>query len=170
MKTTSLPLARHDDLNIQTLAGELLVYDRRTDKAYVLSPSAAAVWRACNGERSVKQIADSLSRQTPTTEQAVWYALSQLNELLVKPVTIPNEFAGLSRRQFLKRTGLIAGAAAVPVVVSIVAPPSAHAQSVTQVCCRCVNYTSVFGNCDQCDFICSGAGGLVSCMVESPCP
>ena len=28
-----------------------MVYDLKTDKAYVLSPSAAGVWRAANGER-----------------------------------------------------------------------------------------------------------------------
>ena len=131
------PHARQNDLLVQDAQNELVVYDTKTDKAYVLNPSAAAVWRACNGKRSIQEIAHYLNQSTPTDEQAVYYALGQLNDLLEQP--IQNEFTGMSRRQFLKHAGIVATAAAIPVVVKIVAPSPAHAQSFLNGCCVCAN-------------------------------
>jgi hypothetical protein len=163
MSTTTRPLARKTNLFVQDANNELVVYDTNTDKAYVLNPSAAAVWRACNGKRSVQEIAQYLNQTTPTDEQAVYYALRQLNDLLEQPAIAPKEFLGMSRRDFLKRTGL-ATAAAIPVVVKIVAPTPAHAQSAF-TCCEC-NDNSI----DQslacgipCDTFCAGHGGTKSC-------
>lgn len=171
MSRTTLPLARKDGLQIQTVPGETLVYDGSTDKAYVLSPSAAAVWRACNGARSVQEIAQYLSADTPTNEQVVWYALGQLNDLLVEPVTLPKELAGISRRQFLKRAGVVAGAVAIPVVVSIVAPSPAHAQSVNIWCCMCANgIGNSYTNCDQCDSFCQTVGSTLANCLPGLCP
>lgn len=165
MSRLTMPLARKQNLQIQTVADETLVYDMTTDKAYVLSASAAAVWHACNGERTVQEIAQYLSRETPTDETVVWYALAQLNPLLQEPVAAPHEFGSLSRRQFLTRAGLIAGAAAVPVVVSIVAPKAAHAQSITEVCCDCNNLTGdVLANCSLCNTFCADKGGVQECI------
>jgi hypothetical protein len=144
-------------LNVDRVGQETLVYDRKSDKAYVLSPSAAAVWRACNGRRNVQEIATYLSQDTPTNEHTVWYALGQLQELLDAPVEIPKTHQGISRRQFLKRAGLVGAAAAVPVVVSIVAPSAAHAQSTTGVCCQC-DIEPVFivvPDCEECFSQCS---------------
>jgi hypothetical protein len=170
MKKSVLPLARRDDLNLQTVAGEALVYDTRSDKAYVLSPSAAAVWRACNGERSVQEIAVYLSRETPTSEEVVWYALGQLKDLLVEPVQPPASMAGISRRQFLKRAGIVAGAAAIPVVVRIVAPPPAHAQSVIVWCCLCMSGVgNTYTNCDQCVDFCQSIGSTLNDCIPGFC-
>ena len=57
------------DLVIQFAADELLVFDHRTHKAYVLNPTAAAVWHASNGTRTVPEIATYLSGETPTTKK-----------------------------------------------------------------------------------------------------
>ena len=46
---TGTPRARQNDLVIQDAANELVVYDTKTDKAYVLNPTAAAVWRIISG-------------------------------------------------------------------------------------------------------------------------
>ena len=71
MNVQNFPLARKDGLIVQTLAEELVVYDTHTDKAYVLSPSAVAVWRACSGKRTVQEIARYLSRETPTDDLTI---------------------------------------------------------------------------------------------------
>ena len=154
---TGTPRARQNDLVIQDAANELVVYDKKTDKAYVLNPSAAAVWRACNGKRSVQEIADYLNQTSPTDAQAVYYALGQLQDLLEQPAHVPPSFAGMSRRDFLKRAGIVATAAAIPVVVKIVAPTPAHAQSALN-CCNCTNGSSwPSQNCDSttCNTLCS---------------
>lgn len=168
MSRSALPGARTHDLLVQNTHDELVVYDTRTDRAYVLNPSAAAVWRACNGKRSVQEIAQYLSQTTPTDEQAVYYALAQLNDLLEQPAHAPREFLGMPRRQFLKRAGLVATAAAIPVVVKIVAPEPARAQSFTQYCCTCNNNPtsgSLVLDCGLCDTLCAAQGGVASCVV-----
>ncbi len=162
------PLARQADLIVQTVATEVLVFDKQTDRAYVLSPAAAAVWRACNGKRSVREIADYLNQTSPTNEQTVWYALSQLEDLLQEPLLMPKTMVGISRRQFLKRAGLVAGAAAIPVVVKMVAPTAAHAQSVMEFCCVCNNTPTagtVVADCAVCTGLCVANGGVASCVV-----
>lgn len=159
------PLARSTDLNVTSTGQETLIYDKRTDKAYVLSPAAAAVWRACNGKRTVQEIASYLSQDTSTDEQTVWYALGQMQDLLQAPVEVPHDLQGISRRQFLQRAGFIA-VASIPVVVSIVAPPPAHAQSVAGFCCIC-NNGALFGanDCSLCDGRCSTHSGLNNCVL-----
>lgn len=170
MSHITRPLARRDDLVIQTAFDETIVFDHKTEKAYVLSPSAAAVWRACNGKRSVQEIAHALQLESPTSEQTVWYALGQLNELLQEPVTLPNEMRGISRRQFLKRAGIVAGAAAIPIVVSIVAPTPAHAQSVSFICCICNDGFSVIQvECAACSAVCATHNGVDVCSAASAC-
>lgn len=160
------PRARQNDLLVQDAQNELVVYDTKTDKAYVLNPSATAIWRACNGKRSIPEIAHYLNQNTPTDEQAVQYALGQLNDLLEQPIR--NEFTDMSRRQFLKHAGIIATAAAIPVVVKIVAPAPAHAQSLVQYCCSC-NNNPTFGttvlDCGTCTSDCDLQGGVASCVV-----
>lgn len=152
MSRQTFPLARTADLNVQTTGDEILVFDGRTDKAYVLNSTAAAIWHASNGKRSVPEIASHLNHQTSTTEQTVWYALSQMQDLLEVPVEIPQSFQGISRRQFLKRAGRVAAAAAVPAVISIVVPSPAHAQSTTEVLC--------------CFYACPGDGTAMACELE----
>jgi hypothetical protein len=154
----TLPLARTTDLNIEIVGSETLIYDHKTDKAYVLNSTAAAVWRASNGTRTVQEIAAYLSAEKATDEQTVWYALGQMQELLDAQIEMPQSLQRISRRQFLKRAGLVASAAAIPVVVSVVAPAPVHAQSVTSFACNCL-FADCFEVTDcetQCAEICSG--------------
>ena len=115
------PRARADELVIEELGDELLVYDLRTDAAHSLDASAAAVWRACDGETSPHAIAAA----TGTTREGVEHALRELAErdLVEAP-------AAHSRREAMK-IGVTAGAVgvAIPIVHSIVAPTAAEAQS-----------------------------------------
>ena len=45
-------LARHDELVVQELPDEVLVYDLRKHKAHCLNQTAAFVWNHCNGQAS----------------------------------------------------------------------------------------------------------------------
>ena len=169
---TGTPRARQNDLVIQDAANELVVYDKKTDKAYVLNPSAAAVWRACNGKRSVQEIADYLNQTSPTDAQAVYYALGQLQDLLEQPAHVPPSFAGMSRRDFLKRAGIVATAAAIPVVVKIVAPTPAHAQS-GGICCICDgggNVPMQGGTIVDCNNYCLSLTPPQGYSTFGPCP
>jgi hypothetical protein len=163
MSRQTKPLARTTDLIVQSADQETIIYDSATNKAYVLNPTAAAVWRASNGIRTVPQIATHLSQTTPTTEQTVWYALGQLDDLLEEPVTLPHDLVGLSRRKFLKLSGAVAAGVTVPLVVKMVAPSPVAAQSGTIFCCTCNSGVGTHvTNCAQCVVFC-GSIGVANC-------
>jgi hypothetical protein len=86
----------------------------------------------------------------------VWLALAQLerNHLLEHSVSVPSQFARLSRRQMVRGLGL-AAALAVPVISSIVAPRAVEAatRQPPGTCC---------GNPNQC--ISDSCSQNVSCV------
>jgi hypothetical protein len=73
-----LPKAKPDRLIVREIDGETLVYDRSRDAASCLNEFAAKVWRECDGETSVSEIAAALGEH----ERAVWLALHQLTKVV----------------------------------------------------------------------------------------
>ena len=131
------PLARQASLIVKELPDETLVYDQKTDKAHCLNPTAARVWKNCDGQSDVSDIAKRLGSQaqTPVDEKIVWLALDQLEKfkLLERPVEKPAGFvSGLSRRQAVRILGVTA--IGLPIITSIISPIPAHAQSVGSCC------------------------------------
>jgi hypothetical protein len=127
MTTNPMPKAKNERLIVREIDGETLVYDRSRAAASCLNAFAARVWRACDGETSVAEIAAALSED----ERAVWLALHQLTkaQLLTEAIAFPPDMsAARSRREVWARLGL--GAAAF--VTSIVAPMPAQAVSCLQ--------------------------------------
>lgn len=61
---THLPQARTDDLVINELSDEVLVYDLQRDKAHCLNAAAASVWKQCDGRTTVAEIARRLSESS----------------------------------------------------------------------------------------------------------
>ena len=130
-----LPKARCEGIITKEVDGELLIYDRERDKAHCLNPSAAAIWKLCDGRTTTDQIASSVSKGNGSSidEQIVWLALAELrrSKLLEKDDCIqlgPQATLGMSRREAVRRIGLGA-AIALPVVISITAPTPAQAAS-----------------------------------------
>ena len=135
------PLARHSSLIVKEVDGETLVYDLETDKAHCLNSTAARVWKDCDGQTSVSEIAQRLGAEAKTTvdENVVWLALNQLEKfkLLEKPVTKPAAFlSAVSRRQVMRTLSI--AVVALPMITSIVAPTAASAQSPQPIdtCCK----------------------------------
>ena len=128
MTTNPMPKAKTERLIVREIDGETLVYDRSRDAASCLNEFAARVWRECDGETSVAEIAAALGED----ERAVWLALHQLTkaQLLTEAIAFPPDMsAAKSRREIGARLGL--GAAAF--VASIVAPMPAQAASCARV-------------------------------------
>src|SRR5271170_1954364 len=120
--TNPMPKAKTERLIVKEIDDETLIYDMGRHAASCLKDFAAKVWRQCDGEKSVADIADALGEDG----RAVWVALHQLNKskLLVEEIALPPTMrTGKSRREVARRLGL--GAAAF--VTSIVAPTAAHA-------------------------------------------
>ena len=162
------PSARTEGLVVEEIGDELLVYDLNTDEAHSLDPAAAAIWRACDGTATVAGIATRLNLD----DAAVQATLKHLGELNLLAGEVPAVTVTHSRRAVLRR-GLVAGAAgavAVPVIHSIVAPAPAHAQSsslcsfsseCTSGCC-CMVGTGSTGFCAD-PGGCAAAGGGLFC-------
>ncbi len=57
METTRalMPRARQDELVVEELSDETLVYDLKRHKANCLNRTAALVWQDCDGQTSVAQ-------------------------------------------------------------------------------------------------------------------
>ena len=146
MEKPLYPIARKDDLVIQELQDEVLVFDVKSNKAHCLNETASKVWRICDGNNSISEIKLLLENQIggKVSEDLIWLAIDQLNERELLETGINNKFAGQNRREILKRIGLVT-VVALPIVASITAPSSAMAiacsGNVGTVCGTCPNGT-----------------------------
>lgn len=136
MNKSQRPIARKAGLVVQEVPDEVLVYDLETNKAHCLNQTAAMVWRSCDGNNTVSEIAELIEAQAggKITEDFVWLAIDQLSENRLLETEVAVDFKGQSRREAIKKIGL-ASMIAVPVIASLVAPQSAMAAA----SCSCNN-------------------------------
>jgi len=143
METTKalMPRARQDELVVEELQDETLVYDLKRHRARCLNRTAALVWRHCDGRTSVGEVATLLEEHVavPIDESVVWMALDRLDRahLLSEPVTLPAERTQYSRREMLRTLRRAAGISLLlPVIESIVSPlAAAQASCVSASAC-----------------------------------
>lgn len=128
MKEEFTPRSRKENLVVQELDGEVLIYDLQTNKAFCLNITSALVWQACDGTKNIAAISKWVSEKldSANNEDLVWLALDQLKKerLIENGAEINSHFEGLSRRQVIKKIGL-GSMIAIPVVSSLVAPVAA---------------------------------------------
>jgi hypothetical protein len=109
------------------LGDELLVYDLERHKAYCLNEVAMQVFRHCDGETTIPDMARRVGTALglPVDEQAVLLGLLRLQKahLLDGTVGLPLQS---SRREMLRTLGR-AAAVIVPLVTAITVPTSAQA-------------------------------------------
>lgn len=120
MMNEEKPLAKREDLVVQELPDELLIYDVSTGKAFCLNETSAFVWKKADGQRSVAEIRRLMESEykSPVSEDLIWLALDQLgkdNLLENKP---ENRFANISRREVVRRVGL-SSLIALPIIASL---------------------------------------------------
>lgn len=149
MGSFAKPLSRSQDLVVQDLNGELLIYDLRDHRAFCLNETCAIVWKACDGSNTVSEIGARLGG-----DELVWLALDQLREenLLDAPVEPVKAFEGMSRREVIRKIGL-GSAVALPIISAIVAPTAASAQSCLPTDASCTASVQCCSNC------CKNVGG-----------
>ena len=120
---------------------EAVVLDPARQKAHRLNRSAAAVWKSCDGARSVPAIAEAARRDLKLEEPAdelVNFVLAQLSgqgligdaEPAQQTVATmaPPASEGTTRRAMVRKTAGIA-LAALPVIATMAVPKPAKAQS-----------------------------------------
>lgn len=160
IKSITAPKSRKDELVVQELDGEVLIYDLRTNKAFCLNPTSALVWQFCDGNKSVAEIRNLIGEKLNTTvnEDLVWLALNQLKKekLIENGSALETRFEGMSRREVIRKVGM-ASAIALPMIVSVVAPLAVHANSacITGGSCLCT----------------ANSGGMQGqiCTASTPC-
>jgi len=153
-----VPSKRKRQSIAKEVAGELIVYDRETDRVHCLNPTAAFVWTHCDGQTSVATIARLLEDEfkTPVDQEFVLYALEQLN----KSKLLDDSYAAIAPKQTLSRRAVmrlgIATALAVPLISSIVAPTAAQAASCLPGGSSCASDSACCSN----NCVDNGRGGL----------
>ena len=158
--TSIVPAARVENLIITESKDEVLVYDTAQHHIHHLNQTSAVVWRLCDGRRSVADLVREAQLKVDGTvnEDAVRLALAKLEdaELLEGALVSSLRGVGQSRRTLLKRAA-VAGAVAVPAIVSMSAPAAAA--------------TGSGGDCgDPCGGVNSGCrpGGQPNCSQCGP--
>lgn len=128
-----MPQARRSGLIVKAVGGEILIYDQERNKAHCLNPTAAKIWKYCDGVTMMTDacIMLSVDLDTRVDEELVKYAVDQFStDHLLEENATPPAFiiSGMNRRQVVRTLGL-AALVAVPLVTSIVAPTPALAAS-----------------------------------------
>jgi hypothetical protein len=152
------PRARTDRLVTRDLDDELLVYDLDRHKAYCLNRIAMQVFRHCDGETTIPEMARRIGDavRMPISEDVIRLSLARLEKAHLLDSAVAQVFHP-SRREILSTLGR-AAVVVMPLVTAIAVPTSAQAQA-TGVCptlgqpCRS---TADCGNPNMCK--CNPAG------------
>lgn len=173
------PIGLKNNILVQQLDKELLLYDLARDKVFCLNDTSMIIWSLCDGKNSVEDIRREISLQLKTniSEEMIWLALDKLKneKLLSNHQEITIDFNGLNRRELIKKVGL-STMAALPLILTIVSPNAAVAQS--QSCssttaCFCADASCVtlgdpallMNPCSN--TTCSNSGGI-NCQCVGP--
>ena len=136
MRTKTTPRARTEGLLVEELPHEMLVYDTERHKAHCLNPTAALVWKYCDGRTTVQEIARLLAKTLDASvdEDVVWCALNQLEKdhLLEEKIEWPVNVERISRRTLVRRIGI--AAILLPLVTTISAPTAEASASCGMLC------------------------------------
>lgn len=174
------PKSRTENIVVQEMNKEILIYDLKTNQAFCLNETSATIYQLCDGKNSVTEISQTLNKllKQPITEDVVWLALNDFKKdnLLEQSEQFEINFNGLNRRQIIKKIGF-ASMILLPVISSIVAPNAAMAAS------GCVNPGGVApgnfigppifapsGSCPNANSLCNAGRGGSCCsgLAGSP--
>jgi len=165
-RTLNKPLARADELVIEELGDELLVYDLARDRAHSLGASAARVWRACDGETKV----EALSAKLELDDDTVARALSELSDCHLLDGEVAADGAVTRRDLGLKTAKVGAAAAGGALIVSIIAPTAYAAVTPTEEFCQSISITGHgCGECHKFGCCCCEPPGTTGSSVTKPC-
>lgn len=121
-----LPLARTQDILMQDLGNEILLYDLTINKAFCLNQTTSIVFKYCDGNTS---FADLRLKEKDLSDEVIYLTLDLLRkENLLKFKDYQPNFNGLSRREVIRKIGL-ASMIALPVISSLIAPSGVMALS-----------------------------------------
>ena len=124
--------ARTKDLIVQSIDGEVCVYDLVNKKCHVLNKTSALVWKLCDGHSTLEEMAAKLEQfDLPADRDIVLLALDQLEKAGLLENAAPKLALtpAASRRSLIGKLGAVAGAAALLPLIDSIAVPNAYAQA-----------------------------------------
>lgn len=160
---TKLPALRNENIVVQELDTEILIYDMKNNQAYSLNETSAKVYRACGDEMTFEE----LKRRTNFTDELIHLTLEKMQKanLLIENTNYIDTFNNINRREIIKRIAL-SSAVALPVISSIIIPTAANAAS-TPVNPSCGATASTPCPRIDCDDCCNG--GLYDIIIVDGC-
>lgn len=175
-----LPQTKSENVVVQHLKGEILIYDLTTNKAFCLNETAAKVFNCCDGQTSFAELKSKYN----FTDDMIYLALDDLKANGLIEDYASTHFAGMSRREVIKKVG-IGTMIALPVISALVAPPAISAASSACTCtaaagsqarlpgCPCTDNEDCCGVCQAGSFTCSAvtpgsAGTAAACCPPLP--
>lgn len=152
------PRRRTQGLVVKELPEEVLVYDLERHRAHCLNPTAALVFKHCDGDTTVSEIAGVLRTRLRVPADGKWVhlALDHLEKAHLLEECGDASWAPSSRRELIRRLGLT-GAALLPLVSSVVAPTPVEAAATCVDSCFLV---ADFTPCGTPSCICVCDGGV----------
>lgn len=127
----AFPTARSTRLLTEAVGDEVVVYDLDRDAVHLLNPVAASIWRHCDGQTTVANLAAALDDELelPANDDVVLLALSELQKshLLEETQATSMTPRSFSRRHAVKRLAATAGIGLILPAIESLNPPSAYA-------------------------------------------
>lgn len=128
-----LPRARGENLVLQDVGDEVVIYDLERHQAHRLNRTSAIVWRHCDGLTTVADLTVLLQSElnVPIDEHVIWLALDQLGDadLLHDDQARGPDERSLSRRQVIAAGLVGAMSLLLPGCDSITAPADLKARA-----------------------------------------
>lgn len=117
------PKTRNEDIVVQNLNDEVLLYDIKIDKAFCLNETCGVVYNYCDGRNTFEDI--RRKSQKNLSDEIIWLAIEELSK---QNLLIEKQESGISRRSLLQKAAV--SAVALPLIMTIIAPRAIRAQSV----------------------------------------
>ena len=123
------PLARKNQLVVEELVNECVVYDCNQKKGHSLNPTVTWIWRHCDGATDVTEMASQLERKFHCAD-ALDVVSSAIQQLDAADLLQVNPLEDKSRESVMSRRSVVAaGSALMPGITSILVPTTAMARS-----------------------------------------
>jgi hypothetical protein len=117
-----LPSAKTENIVVQNLENELLIYDLEINKAFCLNETSALVYQACDGKTDLTDF----KNKHDFPDEIIFLTLDSLKKEKLLEDDFVSPLKGMKRREVIRligKTSLIA----LPVIASLIAPTAVQA-------------------------------------------
>jgi len=128
------PKTRQDNVTVEQIQDECVIYDSSSKKAHHLNSTLAWVWKHSDGTRTIDDLATAMQRDMgyDDTPKVIASGLKQLADANLLEAESVDLNAIAAADSTVSRRAVMAGAAIVaPIISSILAPTPAAAKSKT---------------------------------------